>query len=875
MQKHFFQVIQFSIIILLAMFARLYHLQTQSIWFDEGWSAYAAVQPTLVGAVEADPTNPPLYYVTLNLLARGFGDSAFALRYVSLLFGLLIIPLAYHLARHLFDLRAALGAAFLTAFSPLLWWASQEARMYTLLAVLVLIVVWGWHRLLHQSSPGAWIALWLGELALLYAHNTGPIIVVWLNTLVVVAWIRYRSLKRPDWRIWFAGQIGVGLFWSPWFIARFLNVPGANSGFVRDFVSLPDLLGQMWQAVWTGPWAMVGKEPVLILASAGIFVLSAALIPWRKAAGRWLIAHVMILSLGLLLGIGILGGEMHGRYLVMVAPLLLVAIGAGIARWRYVLYSGLTLCAVVFVISIHLATHNPAYAHDDVRGMVQYYADHMTIADSVLAWSYADRYDLAYYWPRLNVKAHRITLPEGADLNDILPLLPRSGDVALNIWYTQRADYRGMMGCVLGDGTINLPETFTVYGMSSQLYRTPSLHPPQMLPFSLVSTAANITTLGTLLPTTADKALCLPVQITLNQPLQGNLKVVLSVRNNLGWEIARADTIFAQANQRLSSQLQPGAVLTAYPLLRLPVGTPPGDYPIFLRLYDEQFQPSGYDLTLSEQALPSKDVRIGTWQPLPGADWAHVNRDSDLPTVVNQSVSPDLTLIAHNLTDATVRNGDVLRLTLLWRGGDKLPHLTLVGDTWMVNIPPPDYPNEQTLTRDWRTVQIPPDATNGKAELRLPDGTVLARYTIDALPALYQPPPFAAPVGDTIPGVGSLIGYTLDGDSFDRRQPIKLTLVWRADQPTAVSYTVFAQLISANGQLLAQSDAIPAGGQHPTNGWRQGEYIIDTHQLIFHDDAQPSTGRLIVGMYDASTGKRILLKPGVDAITLQTNIVVR
>ena len=122
-------------LILAATAFRLYRIASQSIWFDEGWSAFAAVQPTLRAAFEADPTNPPLYYLLLNLTTKGLGDSEFGLRVVSLLLGLLAIPLAYQLVRRQFDSRAGVFAAALVALSPLLWWAAQEARMYTLLAV--------------------------------------------------------------------------------------------------------------------------------------------------------------------------------------------------------------------------------------------------------------------------------------------------------------------------------------------------------------------------------------------------------------------------------------------------------------------------------------------------------------------------------------------------------------------------------------------------------------------------------------------------------------------------------------------------------------------------------------------------------------------
>src|SRR5687768_4165325 len=176
------------IFLLFAAAVRLYRLPAQSIWFDEGWSAYAAAQPTLQSAIDADPTNPPLYYLLLNIAALGFGDSELALRYVSLLLGILAIPLSYQLARRLFNSNAGIGAAFLVAFSPLMWWASQEARMYTLLAVLVLVAVLAWQGLLLQSTRRTWLVLWLSELALLYAHNTGPVIVLWLNLITLLAW---------------------------------------------------------------------------------------------------------------------------------------------------------------------------------------------------------------------------------------------------------------------------------------------------------------------------------------------------------------------------------------------------------------------------------------------------------------------------------------------------------------------------------------------------------------------------------------------------------------------------------------------------------------------------------------------------------------
>src|SRR5690606_9399980 len=182
---------------------------------------------------------------------------------------------------------------------------------------------------------------------------------------------------------------------------------------------------------------------------------------------------------GLVAGLGILGNELHGRYLVMLVPLLLVPLGAGMARLPSAGLRGLITFGFggLLLANIYYA-QQPQYQHDDARGMVAYYAETLTADDTVLAWSYADRYDLWYYWDRLGVQARRVTLPEGADLEAVAPLLPQSGDVALNVWYTQRADYRGMMNCLLSAGTTGLPVEHEVYGMSSLLYESPLLRLP-------------------------------------------------------------------------------------------------------------------------------------------------------------------------------------------------------------------------------------------------------------------------------------------------------------------------------------------------------------------------------------------------------------
>jgi hypothetical protein len=875
----------FVVILTLAVSARLHHIQTQSLWFDEGWSAYAGAQPTLAAAANADLTNPPLYYVLLNLTTRFLGDSEFSLRLFSLFAGLFVMALSYRLAGYLFGSPANLYAALLAASSPLLWWASQEARMYTLLAALVTVCAWAWHRLYVRPTIGAWLALWVSELALLYAHNTGPVVALWLNVATFVAWLVNRRIDGPfSWRLWISGQVLVAVLWSPYFFARYVDLAAANSAVTSAPQLTPEFGRRIWQAFWQTPWERVllsGESPLPYLA---LLLILMVIVQWRRATVRWLLLHCAVLIAGLIAALIVLGNEMHGRYLVMVAPLLLVSIGGGIARLRarMLRFALVGLLVAIFVFNLIYAQTSD-YRHDDARAMVQYYSETLDADDSALIWSYADRYELAYYWDRLGVQARRVTLPEGNDLDTVLPLLPESGDVALNVWYTQRADYRGMMPCVLGNGTINEPEQHTVYGMTNLLYPNPSLNLPELaavdLPFSDdTAPIARVVAHGQIRSATIDRAQCIPVQIELLRDVNVELKAALIVHNPLGWEIARADGVFATADQRTSAALPPGVMLTAYPLLRLPYGAPPGAYRVFLRLYDEIQLPSGYIPPVGV-TNSGRDGLLGAWEAPPGAEWEPVNRETMLTTPVETIVRQNLTLIAHDGTlnaESSVANGSEIRVTLLWRGTGVLPDLTLL-DTdgrWSVDVPPLITVHD-SITLDWRSVRVPADAPSGLAELRLLNGTVIGHYTIESLPMTLEAPAFNHSVAVEFPGVGELVGYSLS-DPITLDVPPTLTLIWRAgESPSDVSYTVFAQLLNTEGRVIAQSDSIPKTGTRPTTGWRTGEYIEDAHMLIYNDLAAPGEAALIVGLYDTTNNQRLRLAENTDYVVLSDEVEVR
>lgn len=868
-----FPLLAICAVLLLAWALTLYNIETQSIWFDEGWSAYAAAQPTVIDAANADATNPPLYYALLHIHARFAGTSEFALRFFSAGWLLIAIALACRLARRAFGSRAVPYSALLIACTPLMIWAGQEARMYTLLAALVLICALGWQGFIEQASRRHLLSMCAAELALLYTHNTGPVIALWLNLVMFGLWLKRRQVDRPPFVWWAAGQIIVGLLWLPYFTTRFLAVGEANSAITRAPQISGEFLFSLWRAIWQAPWEAVTRTETGVLP---ILLLIAALLifPWKRPAARLLALHTLLLVGLTVAALIVLGNEMHGRYLVMAVLPLLTALGAGIACRA----SALRVAAVVGLIALAwgnlLAVQVSDFRHDDARAMVAYYAQTLTERDSVVAWSYADRYELWYYWERLGARARRITLPEGADLEAVLPLLPADGDIALNVWYTQRADFRGMMSCLLGSGTLRLPEEYTVHGMTSRLYRQPQIQLEPLIPAAIrfgtaAEPIAEITAMGDVPAQTPDRALCLPIRLRLLRPFDGDLKIALIARNALGWEIARADAVFATADQRTTSALTVGDVVTAYPLLRLPYGAPAGEYPLFARVYEENALPAGLvPLETNGTVTRGRDVQIGVWDALSGADWAATGRAPDLPHTVDIRAG-DRRLIAHDLADgAGLVNGETVRLTLLWEGEGDLPVLTLaaVDGAWRVETVPMVQPRDGVVL-DWRELRVPADAQDGAAELRLPDGRPLATYRVSAVEMQTAPPPFDQTLDAVFEGVGTLIGFSAPESAPLNAAP-QVTLVWRGAAAAETSYTVFVQLLNADDRVIAQSDAIPAAGSRPTTGWRAGEYIEDRHTLTFNELAAPGRARLIAGLYDAVTGERVRLAEGGDAVAL-------
>lgn len=207
------------------------------------------------------------------------------------------------------------------------------------------------------------------------------------------------------------------------------------------------------------------------------------------------------------------------------------------------------------------------------------------------------------------------------------------------------------------------------------------------------------------------------------------------------------------------------------------------------------------------------------------------------------------------------------------------------------NLYPTRYWRAGEVIRDQRTVTIPANAAPGvyrveigfypltnyqRLEVITADGTkdnrlVIGRVTVVGPPAAAPQVALNADLGEAI----TLAGYTpanavggQKGELVPASGLLPLTLVWQSRAATQTDYTVFLQLLDSRGTLVAQYDAQPQHGNYPTSAWQPGDTIADPVTLKV-PALPPGEYRLIAGMYDLATGKRLPAATG-DSIPIAT-----
>ncbi len=315
-------------------------------------------------------------------------------------------------------------------------------------------------------------------------------------------------------------------------------------------------------------------------------------------------------------------------------------------------------------------------------------------------------------------------------------------------------------------------------------------------------------------------------------------------------------------------------------------GTPPGRYDVVLTVFDretlaplsvlnEQGQPAAPDLTLGQVTLtrPRRPVVLPEDERL------------DLPLMT-------FTLLTADFDREKAAPGDAVYLTLMWRADDDSHRSTSShGERSLVllkpdgteaatyKLPPPVSSwKEGDVWRSQHRLSLPAALETGvytwTVEWSSSSSYPIGELAVEAPDRAFTPPPVDIETNVRLDNVATLVGADLIAETSPMKPgtTLTVTLVWRADAETDISYRVFLHLVGPDGALVAQSDGVPGGWTRPTTGWLGGEIITDVRVLDIPADASTGDDRryvLYAGLY-TSEGGRLSTADGADAIPVTT-----
>jgi len=194
-----------------------------SIWFDEAFSAYIAQFSFWdIARYTASDVHPPVYYWLLKVWVSMFGTTELAYRSLSMLFGAAAAAVAFSLSRKLFGRKVAWLSLLFIVLSPMLIRYGDEARMYTLEALIVMSATYLLVRADETGRTKYWV--WYGVLVSLGMWTHYFTALAWIAHLVWYAatrvWRKGMSMKDFWKKLWskpliLTYSVAVGLF-LPW-----------------------------------------------------------------------------------------------------------------------------------------------------------------------------------------------------------------------------------------------------------------------------------------------------------------------------------------------------------------------------------------------------------------------------------------------------------------------------------------------------------------------------------------------------------------------------------------------------------------------------------------------------------------------------------
>jgi mannosyltransferase len=387
----------------LAAVLRFTRIGHQGFWFDEANTAQLVhFSPgKMIGLIPRTESTPPLYYCLAWVWARVFGYGETGLRSLSALAGMLIVPVAYAAGAKLISRRAGVIAAALTACNPMLIWYSQEARSYSLLALLSACTLLTFAYARERPTPRA-LAWWVMSAVLALATHYYALLVVVPEAIWLLA-LFYR--RRPV-QLAMAVTAACGLGLMALAISQ-------NSTGRANWIAIAPLGRRLAEVV---PQLLVGFGSVayngLLWAAIVLCLVALALLatfgsPTERR--RTLVVGAIAIA-GLVINLALVAAGIddlltRNMIALWIPAALLIAGSLAIARARWAgVALTVGLCAIGMAAAVSVAA-NRYMQRPDWRGVARILGNQPALGSggrAILIHHYKDLLPLSLYLPRLH-----------------------------------------------------------------------------------------------------------------------------------------------------------------------------------------------------------------------------------------------------------------------------------------------------------------------------------------------------------------------------------------------------------------------------------------------------------------------------------------
>lgn len=227
--------------VLLGFGLRAGALGSQELRGDEAFSYLLARQPMaeILPAIlrQGDP-HSPLHYWLLHAWMRVAGDSELAMRFISFVPSVLLLPLLYRLGKKLSGRWLGLTLAGMGATSQSLVWIGQDLRnQYTLVTLFSLLAILELVEAMERPAWWRWALCGLLSGLSLYSHYYGAFALLGQGLAVLTV-----ARCRKHWKAWAVSTAFAALTFLPWFLAMWPRLVAAGQLSAPDH---PDLAAHL------------------------------------------------------------------------------------------------------------------------------------------------------------------------------------------------------------------------------------------------------------------------------------------------------------------------------------------------------------------------------------------------------------------------------------------------------------------------------------------------------------------------------------------------------------------------------------------------------------------------------------------------------